>query len=400
VKVGTFTERLKNFQESLHRLYHLAGSPDADSDRLLGYAYKELGVASEEIEVAIEQMASQAEELALVQTRLEAERQYYKDLFDLLPEAYLVTDGRGTIVQANPAAAELLGIETPRFLRGKPVEIFLSGRERREFPGKLLQLGNGERGRKWTISLQPRQGETLEVEARVYPCRGMTGEEVNLHWSLRRSPYSGRPRGQGDSRDPRQGRPRVTYHHGENIPLDPASFWLVCQGWVKLSTLDDNGEVTMVGLVGPSMPFGKCMTSLQGYHATALSDTVQLISIGTAEIQDSPSVREIVLPQLLSRLCQTESLLAISRSRQIHDRLNLLLEWLRTNFGQPVRGGQRLSVRLTHRELAGICGTTRVTISRLLSKMKEEGKIVYDLDRHLVFLEREDSCSFLNLKTS
>ncbi|MEG3438839.1 helix-turn-helix domain-containing protein [Pannus brasiliensis CCIBt3594] len=389
--VGKFTERLKHFQDSLHGLYRDAASGEVDSERLLSAAYKELGIASEEMQVAIEQMTAQAEELASARARLEVERQYYKSIFDFLPEPYLVTDERGTIVQVNPAAADLFKVEAARFLFGKPLEVFLSPRERREFPAKLLQLVSGERSRQWPLTLQTRQGEFREVEATVFPGRELSGGGITLHWTLRAGQGGGRSNGLVDRRDPRLSRPKAVYHQGENIPLDPANFWLVCQGWVKLSTIDEDGEVALVGLVGPSMPFGKCMTALRGYHATALSDMVQLISIGSAEINDSPTIREIVLPQLLSRLCQTESLLAISRSRQIHERLYLLLEWLRANFGQPIPGGQRLSVRLTHRELASICGTTRVTISRLLGKMKEDGKIAYDLDRHLIFIDEGDS---------
>nr|MCU0537277.1 Crp/Fnr family transcriptional regulator [Hydrococcus sp. Prado102] len=105
------------------------------------------------------------------------------------------------------------------------------------------------------------------------------------------------------------------------------------------------------------------------------------------EIDNSSHLKEIILPQIIHRLQQTEFLLAISGVRQIQERLHHLLLWLKQNFGQEVAQGYRLSIRLTHQELANICGTTRVTISRLMGKLKQQGKITYDRDRHIIFFQ-------------
>jgi len=48
-------------------------------------------------------------------------------------------------------------------------------------------------------------------------------------------------------------------------------------------------------------------------------------------------------------------------------------------------------VRMTHQNLANAIGTTRVTVTRLLSKLKGEGKISFDCDRHIIL--KEDSFS-------
>jgi CRP-like cAMP-binding protein len=65
--------------------------------------------------------------------------------------------------------------------------------------------------------------------------------------------------------------------------------------------------------------------------------------------------------------------------------LHHFLRWLKQNFGQKVAQGSRLSIRLTHQEIANVCGTTRVTISRLMGKLKQQGKITYDRERHIIF---------------
>jgi len=56
-------------------------------------------------------------------------------------------------------------------------------------------------------------------------------------------------------------------------------------------------------------------------------------------------------------------------------------------IGAPCDEGTRLSVRLTHQHLASAIGTTRVTVTRLLGKLKEEGWLKLDSSRHIVLLQ-------------
>ncbi|HEV7516178.1 MAG TPA: PAS domain-containing protein, partial [Thermoanaerobaculia bacterium] len=69
---------------------------------------RQLQDALEEVQVAEEELRSQNEELLLTRQAIEAERLRYAQLFELAPDAYLVTDAGGRIAEANRAAAELL----------------------------------------------------------------------------------------------------------------------------------------------------------------------------------------------------------------------------------------------------------------------------------------------------
>ena len=178
---------------------------------------------------------------------------------------------------------------------------------------------------------------------------------------------------------------------GENIPLNPSQLWLVSKGLVKLSTIGESGEEVLVGLVGASMLFGSSLTSLPTYQATALSEDVELASISLAAIAASPRLSQALLPQITGRLKQTEALLAVSGKRQVKERLHYLLEWLKQEFSQTTTKGTRLSVRLTHQEIADACCSTRATITRQLSKLQKQGKIIYDSEQHIIFLEPEQN---------
>jgi CRP-like cAMP-binding protein len=173
---------------------------------------------------------------------------------------------------------------------------------------------------------------------------------------------------------------------GEIIPLKPQVIWQVCQGLVKLTTMSENGEEVLVGLAGPALPFGCDLTSLHTYQAIALTD-VELICFSLTDIVTSPSFAQSILPQIKQRLRQTESLLAIAGQRRVKDRLLQLLQLLKQEIGQSVDKGTRLNVRFTHQDLADACSTTRVTITRVLGKLQQQGTIIIDSKSHIIIKE-------------
>lgn len=186
--------------------------------------------------------------------------------------------------------------------------------------------------------------------------------------------------------EPQEGRRLHFYTKGEKIPLVSQGVWQVSKGLVQLSTICQNGEEVWLGWAEPATFFGQCFSLLQSYQAIALSD-VQLTWFSQVEINASPRLAQMVLPQLVRRIQQTEALLAISGQRRVEDRLQQLLLLMKREISQPVEEGSRIGVRLTHQNLANAIGTTRVTVTRLLSKLKNEGSISFDRDRHIILKE-------------
>ena len=173
------------------------------------------------------------------------------------------------------------------------------------------------------------------------------------------------------------------YEKGETIPTVSQGVWRVSQGIVQLSTLYPNGEEGLLGWVGPSMCFSLWLSSLPSYQAKAVSD-VYLMWYSTAEIENSPHLAKEMLPQLTRRLRQVEAMLAIAGYRRVEERLRQLLLLLQEEMGQTVSEGTRIMVRLTHQDIANAINTSRVTVTRLLGKLKEKGFITFDDKRHLI----------------
>ncbi len=180
-----------------------------------------------------------------------------------------------------------------------------------------------------------------------------------------------------------QGRTLRAFRAGQPIPMNPNDLWIVCRGVVQLNTFYPNGDEVLLGLVCPSMPFGLPISLICPYQAIALSD-VDLMSLTLAEVQQYPTLMQEVFQHLARRLRQAEAMLAMAGCRRVEERLRQFLLLLQAEVGQPSPEGTRLGVRLTHQHLASAIGTTRVTVTRLLGKLREEGWLKMDSDRHII----------------
>jgi len=142
--------RLEAFSE---RVLDTSGGPPSP---LAAEMLEELSAAVEELEVSTEEIHSQNEALAEAKRQLDVETARYRDLFDLAPDGYLVTDTVGVILDSNRAASELLG--TPgHFLRHKPVVVFVDAADRLLVLSRLHDAVTGQ------------HGAVLEFEARFAP---------------------------------------------------------------------------------------------------------------------------------------------------------------------------------------------------------------------------------------
>jgi CRP-like cAMP-binding protein len=179
------------------------------------------------------------------------------------------------------------------------------------------------------------------------------------------------------------GRNVATFKSGQRISLPASDVLIVCRGVVQLATLYPNGEEVILGLICPSMPFGMPLSQLNPLEAVALTEVV-LMRVHWAEVEQSPRLGQSLLREMTRRLQQTEAMLAIAGYRRVDDRLRQLLLLLQQEVGQVTTDGVRLGVRLTHQQLACLIGTTRVTVTRLLSEFKAEGWLNLDNARHIV----------------
>lgn len=385
MEIDLLVRRMEGMQNRLINLYEEVDPSVLFASKVSGDIFKELGLASEEIQVSLEELRRQNQELLDLQAQLQSERQYYRDLVEFSPSAYLVTTPEGMIREANRAIANLLNVPQ-RFLVGKLLTTFVPLEQRSAFRNQLFKLSQDDQIQGWELELQPRDSEGLTAEVIVTPVLSPGGEVVTLRWVVRdvSEPKQISHKDGESLPDLQQQYPVHEYSKGEFIPLSPHAIWQVCNGLVKLTTFSESGDEVLLGLGGPGTVFGSSLTILPTYQAIALSDTVQLIHIPLADVASSPEISQAIVPQLQKRLQQSEALLAIAGQRRVRDRLSGLLLLLKQEVGQTTPQGIRLNIRLTHEDLANACCSTRVTITRILGQWQREGKLTLDPKHNII----------------
>lgn len=154
--------------------------------------------------------------------------------------------------------------------------------------------------------------------------------------------------------------------------------WRLHEGYVRTATWDMEGESITLGLWGPGDVISSENPVLQPFDLQCLTSTVvERIELDSSEQQRLLSQERRMLAELLT----------IQRIRAADARLLALLHWIGHAHGQVNRHGCRLSLRelrLTHRALAELCGLTRITVTKLLSRFRAQGLLIAVGDEDLL----------------
>ena len=161
---------------------------------------------------------------------------------------------------------------------------------------------------------------------------------------------------------------RLTLHPQDTLPEGMS--WRLHEGYVRTATWDLDGESITLGLWGPGDVISSEDPALEPVELQCLTTVVVEHLVLTPEDERRYLRRE---RQMLAELH------TIHRIRSGEQRLLALLSWIGRSFGQVNSHGCRLSLselNLTHRALADLCGLTRVTVTKLLSRFRLEGRVI------------------------
>lgn len=156
------------------------------------------------------------------------------------------------------------------------------------------------------------------------------------------------------------------FEAGEELPTVEDSLWLIVNGVVKTSTINE-GVLMTLGFWGIQDVVGKSLSNIEPYLLECITD-VEAIAVPKAQWKE-------IHISILRHGQQTTKLMFILRSSRVSKRLWLLLKWLANKFGCPVEQGLMIDFQLTHQELANAIGTTRITVTRILNQLEREDLI-------------------------
>ena len=68
--------------------------------------------------------------------------------------------------------------------------------------------------------------------------------------------------------------------------------------------------------------------------------------------------------------------MAVLVNKNVEEKIKAFLKLMATDFGTPVAEGLKINFTITHQDLANAIGSTRVSITRILSKLGETGWLI------------------------
>jgi CRP/FNR family cyclic AMP-dependent transcriptional regulator len=176
----------------------------------------------------------------------------------------------------------------------------------------------------------------------------------------------------------------------------PRGIFILCSGRAKLTTSSTEGKTLIVKIAEPGEVLGASATILgKPYEVSA--ETIEPAQLNFIKRDDFLKIltanAEVCMhtAQQLSEKYHAaqREIRSLGLSQTTSEKLaKLLLDWC-ARGGEETSKGIRLKVLLTHEEIAQMIGTTRETVTRLLSDFKR--KKIIDVKGSSVFVLEKDS---------
>ncbi len=174
---------------------------------------------------------------------------------------------------------------------------------------------------------------------------------------------------------------------------NPEVVYFVKSGRVKISTSSTDGREQILALLERGDLFGE-LTSQEMPSSTRVEAFDQCVvctlhrPIFEEVVRRSPEVGIQVIRVLARRLRAAEQTVEDLGLRDVPGRLASLLLRLAEEYGEHDGAGIRLSFRLTHQDIAHMVGSTRETVTTVMSRFREDGLIAVE-QRILIILDLE-----------
>ncbi len=171
------------------------------------------------------------------------------------------------------------------------------------------------------------------------------------------------------------------FHRRSLLPDESGLFWKIKSGVVRNLTWTEEGEMIVLGIWGKGDIVGSSISATKPYELECMTKTIA---------QPIPCNQLInMTEELLQYIRHNEEFIKIVHNRNIQLSIVRLLNWLANRFGKAVEGGHLIDLLLTHQEISEIVGTSRVTTTRIIGSLIEQGIIQRHQRRFIVSLNRE-----------
>jgi len=174
-----------------------------------------------------------------------------------------------------------------------------------------------------------------------------------------------------------------TFHKDERIPARSGLLYLVRRGVIRLAAispsksqrnLSQQGEA-FLGFVGAGEPFELVAQSPFTLQAYAHVENTSVIWLYWKDLDNWPHFHWEVLEAFRAQHQRKLIWLSTLGQRPTIDRLLGFITLLVEEHGKPIEQGYCLPFSLTHTQIGSAIGSTRVTVTRLMGQLRQQGKI-------------------------
>lgn len=155
--------------------------------------------------------------------------------------------------------------------------------------------------------------------------------------------------------------------------------FILRSGRVKIFQLNPKGKETLLWFCGPGEVFGiseLCQGELRRVYAQA-SERSEIVTVDRAEfvrfLTSHPEKALALIDLLSSRLRSLGTFLESITTAEVAQRVTMLLRHLGTRYGRRAGDKVTIDMAITHQEMADMIGTTRQSVTMVLSELKRDG---------------------------
>ena len=207
-----------------------------------------------------------------------------------------------------------------------------------------------------------------------------------------------------------------TFSKETQIPARPGLLYLVERGAIRLvgtaqisnanltninhdsEESQETTEEAFLGFIGAGHPFEIVDYSPFSLNAYAHVDRTSIVWMYWHELDNWPHFQREIFEAF--RYQHQRKLLWLSTlgQRRTIDRLLGFLTLLIEEYGEPVEQGYRLPYSLTHSQIGSAIGSTRVTVTRLMGKLRQQGLVSIQQD-NLICMSVANNSSSKDIKS-
>lgn len=185
--------------------------------------------------------------------------------------------------------------------------------------------------------------------------------------------------------------PLITFHKGEFI-ISPGEkmVYVIMEGTTQVLQIHPDGKECIIALVqqGECLGITELFSKREQKRFVRALTRVKVIALPIEQLEvtilQTPKLAQHLFTYLSERLEETFAILEQVAYGKVEERLLFTLKKLTANDENVTKAYRPIPAYLTHRDLAGMIGSTRETVTFIINKLLHQGVIIQKGEMYLI----------------